>query len=109
MSARVPADAAGAATSSVSTMTSNVLGMGRATLAATARSGGGQRAAHPGRPVGVGVTARDGLAAGRAEPRAQLRVAVQAAQSHGQRDVVPGGDDESGLLVADEPARGGAD
>src|SRR5215207_9611248 len=108
MSARVPATAAGAATSSVSTMTSNTLGMARATLAAAFRAGGGQRPAHPGRPVLVRVSFSDGLAARGAQPRAQLRVAAQPRQRGGERVVVAGGDDESRLLVADEPARGGS-
>src|SRR5215216_6026859 len=102
MSARVPATAAGAATNSVSTMTSNTLGMARATLAATVRSGGGQRPAHPGRPVLVRVSFSDGLAASRAQPRAELWVAVQPRQRGGERVVVAGGGDESRLLVADQ-------
>src|SRR5215216_2805515 len=104
MSARVPATAAGAATSSVSTMTSNTLGMARATLAATVCPDGRERAPHPGRPVRVGVAGGDRRPARRAEPRAQLRVAVQAAQRRGERVVVARGDDEPRLPVADEAA-----
>src|SRR5215207_11604079 len=109
MSARVPATAAGAATSSVSTMTSSTLGMARATLAATFRSGRGERAAHPGCPVRVRVALGDRFARCSAQAGAQLRVILQPPQRRGERLVVAGGDDEPGLLVADEPARGGSD
>src|SRR5918994_6488302 len=113
MSPVIPAWAAGAATSSVSTMTTSSLGIGAATLAALsgapAGAHGGQRAPHPGRPVGVRMPRRDGLPPSPAEPRPQLRVAVQPPQRRGQRAGVAGRDDEPGLLVADEAARGGPD
>src|SRR5215218_4660902 len=106
MSPRVPAIATGAATSSVSTMTRMSLGMAAATLAALLRpaagSHGRQGAAHPGRPVGVRMARGDGRAARGAESRAQRRIAVQLAQRGSERGAVAGGDDEPGLLVADE-------
>src|SRR5688572_16165048 len=99
MSARVPAIAAGAATRSVSTMTSNSLGMGAATLAALSCADRRERAAHSRRPVGMRVAPGDCRAPRDAEARTQRRVVLQAAQRGRQRVLVAGRDDETGLLV----------
>ena len=76
--------------------------MAAATLAAPPRPGSGQRASHPGRPVGVRVAVRDRRAARGAQPRAQRRVVAQATQRRAERGAVAGGNNKAGLLVADE-------
>src|SRR5215203_5482802 len=102
MSERVSALAAGAAASSARTATSSSLSMERVTLAALSRTGRRQGAAHPGRPIGVGVPVRDRCAARVTEPRAQRAIGVQAPQGGRQRPVVARWHDEAGVLVADE-------
>src|SRR4051794_35132565 len=113
MSARVPAVAAGAATSSTSTMTRSALAMAWPTLAAPfrppGRAGGGQRAAHPVRPEGVGMARGDRVAARRAQPQAERGVVVQPPDRCREGRRVAGGNDESRLLMANEAGGGGSD
>src|ERR687893_1267942 len=106
MSSRVPACAiAGTATSSISTVARRSRSTEMATLAAVLRGVDGlQGPAHARRPLGVREAAGDRLAPVRAEPGAQLRVAVQAGEGGRERGGVARRHDEPGLLLAGEPA-----